>query len=252
MKTIRLEVTSGADGFIIQTPEARKVLELEGVSSEDIFDMPVWVESKLKRTPETKAAYRTKMGFSESDFVISYFGQIEWEEGLSDLASACRLAIKSNPSLKDKLRVVFSGIGSYAEDLQSQFNLNGCSDLVGYILPTRVSHKALLAVSDVLYISPLLGRDRIEGEPFRYVTAMTHKIPVLSARNPVSEHYLGKHRLDFCVGSPLSLSKAIVKAYSSSTLLSNITEKNFTKLVGKEKATQLMTKRYRYSDVARR
>ena len=24
MKTIRLEVTSGADGFIIQTPEARK------------------------------------------------------------------------------------------------------------------------------------------------------------------------------------------------------------------------------------
>ena len=32
MKTIRLEVTSGADGFITQTPEARKVLELEGVS----------------------------------------------------------------------------------------------------------------------------------------------------------------------------------------------------------------------------
>ena len=29
MKTIRLEVTSGADGFIIQTPEARKVLELK-------------------------------------------------------------------------------------------------------------------------------------------------------------------------------------------------------------------------------
>ena len=137
--------------------------------------MPVWIESKVKRTPESRSEFRAKMGFSESDFVISYFGQIEWEEGLSDLASACRLAIKSNPSLQDKLRVVFSGIGSYAEDLQSQFNLNGCSDLVGYILPTRVSHRALLAVSDVLYISPLLGRDRIEGEPFRYVTAMTHK-----------------------------------------------------------------------------
>ena len=209
MRTIRTEVTSGADGFIVQTPEARKVLELEGVSSDDIFEVPVWIKTKVSRTNEERANFRESMGFSESDYVISYFGQIEWEEGLSDLAAACRLAIKSKPSLKDKLRIVFSGIGSYAEELQAQFNLNGCSDIVGYILPTRISHRALLAVSDALYISPLHGRDRIEGEPFRYVTAMTHRIPVISSRNPISEHLLGKHRFDFCMGSPLSLSKAM-------------------------------------------
>ena len=65
---------------------------------------------------------------------------------------------------------------------------------------------------------------------------MTHRIPVISSRNPISEHLLGKHRFDFCIGSPLSLSKAMLMLNEKPALVEDIINKNFAKLPTEDKA----------------
>ena len=51
-------------------------------------------------------------------------------------------------------------------------------------------------------------------------------IPVLSGRTPLVEEILGKHRIDFCVGSPRSIADAIVRSKEAKGLLGNIKTKN--------------------------
>ncbi len=56
---------------------------------------------------------------------------------------------------------------------------------------------------------------------------MASQIPVMASRSPLVEQFLGKHRLDFCQGSPLSLKKTIIKLSEAVSLIKDITRKNF-------------------------
>ncbi|MFY7930812.1 MAG: hypothetical protein ACOVS5_18230, partial [Oligoflexus sp.] len=91
MRTIRNEITQAADGFIVQSKAARLALEIEGVASERIHDMLPWLEARCDRSPEGRDLARERLGIALGDFVIAFLGQIEWEEGINDLASAAKL-----------------------------------------------------------------------------------------------------------------------------------------------------------------
>lgn len=226
MRTIRTEVSNAADGFIVQTKPARISLELEGIESARIYEMLPWVESRVKRDKKSRSNAREQLGLAESDLVIGCLGPVEWEEGLHDLMAAAKLLVKNRPSLKDKLKIAVCGIGSYAHDLKDasiNFNTDYC---VLYFAPNRESVKAIYEASDGIFICNLASRDRIDGDPYRLLAAMSHKVPVIAARSPIVEAMIGKHRLDFCTGSPLSIMKAMIKLYEASSLVKDITTKN--------------------------
>jgi Flp pilus assembly protein TadD len=226
MRTIRNEITQAADGFIVQSKAARLALEIEGVASERIHDMLPWLEARCDRSPEGRDLARERLGIALGDFVIAFLGQIEWEEGINDLASAAKLMTMREPSLKQKMRLVFCGVGSYSGELRERFIAMGIDNMALYYAPTRDAIRAIQEACNAIYISPLASLDRVDGDPYRIVGSMIQGIPIIAARHATVEEFCGKHRVDFCAGSPLSLAKAIQKVRSSAALVEDIVQKN--------------------------
>jgi len=226
MRTIRQEVCSAADGFLVQSKIARRLLELEGIEKDRIHDLKPWLDLHVERSPAYKNLARRRLGLTDSDLVVSYLGQIEWEEGLKDLVVAAKLLIDQEPSLRDRLRLVICGIGSYSEELGGTFRSLGIEDCAAYYAPSREANMAIMQATDAIYLATMPSRDRTDGDPYRILLSMAYGIPLLAARTPMIEDLCGKHRLDFCPSSPTSLMKAIKKLKAAPGLINNIVSKN--------------------------
>ncbi|MGE0172174.1 MAG: glycosyltransferase [Oligoflexales bacterium] len=226
MRTVREEITKAADAFLVQTEAAKNTLLAEGIEETRIFHLLPWVNKTVNRDKKTRAQALSDLGLSESNFVIGFFGQIEWEEGLVDLVGAIKTLAIENPKLKEKVKIVFSGIGSYSSELRQCFIKLGVDEHSLYVVPNRRSSEAILTCADAIYISSIPSRDRNDGDPYRILTAMANGVPVLGTRSSVVEEYCGKHRMDFCVGSPSSLAKAIVKLSKAAALKIDLANKN--------------------------
>lgn len=245
IQAIRTEVANVADAFIVQTTAARQALLLEGIDDARIFTMRPWVEARVQRSPRTRAEALAKLGLAEGEFVVTHLGQVEWEEGLYDLAHGVRLAINNDASLARRLRIVFCGIGSFATELRDRLVQLGIDQRAVYVAPERTAIDTVLAATDALYLSSISSRDRLEGDPYRLLTAMTLGIPVIASRSPLVEEYVGKHRVDFCSGSPFSLAESIQKAASTRAITTDIVKKNqavASKIYNTEKVGEEMTR----------
>jgi tetratricopeptide (TPR) repeat protein len=95
-----------------------------------------------------------------------------------------------------------------------------------YVSPSREAVQAVLTSADCLYYSSIESLDRLDGDPYRLVAAMENGVPILGARTPIVEEFVGKHRIDFCSGSPASLLKGINKIISSKAVVNDIVSKN--------------------------
>ena len=113
-----------------------------------------------------------------------------------------KIAIDSDVSLERRLRLSICGVGSYTNELSELATKLGLTDRIMYVNPGRAEQMALLEASDAVYIAPGPARDRIDGDPYRIVSAMACRIPILAARTPIVEEYCGKHRLDICAPLP--------------------------------------------------
>ncbi len=226
MRTIRTEVTNAADSFLVQSNAARVALELEGVASNRIQLFTPWIQERNDRSPAGRSLARGALGLSESDLIIAYLGQIEWEEGLSDLIAASKLLINREASLRAKLRIVICGVGTFSTDMRDIIKAMGLEDNVVYYAPMRDANRAIQQACDMVYIAPIASRDRVEGDPYRILSAMVHGIPLLAARTPLAEEYCGKHRIDFCPGSPVSIAKAVQRIRSMPHVVLDIVAKN--------------------------
>ena len=230
MRTIRTEVSNAADCFLVQSNAARIALELEGVAPNRIQQFTPWIEERGDRSASGRAKARRALGLSESDFIIAYLGQIEWEEGLSDLIAASKLLINREASFRAKLRIVICGVGSFSTDMRDIIKAMGLEENVVYYAPMRDANRAIQQACDLIYIAPLASRDRIEGDPYRILAAMVHGIPLLAARTPLAEEYCGKHRIDFCPGSPVSIAKAVQRVRSMPHVVGDIIAKNLNEV----------------------
>ncbi len=249
MRTIRSEVTNAADGFIVQTQAAKHVLQAEGVEAARIYMADAWVEARVERTQAARSSACQALGLSESHLIIAYFGQIEWEEGLSMLAPSAKILIDKQPSLKDRLRFVFCGIGSYAPLLKDSFSQLGLEELTAYYAPSREAFNSIMVACDAMYLASSPSRDRIEGDPSRVLLAMVHGIPLIASRTALIEEFCGKHRLDICAWSPPSLAKAIDKLRSKPAIIHNIVQKNLSSCQSKfsrERAESSWVKSFDY------
>ena len=226
MRTVRMEISNAADDFLVQTQSAQKCLELEGIEKERIFYLRPHVISRVVRTNKTRAEALGELGLSDSTLLISFFGPIEWEEGLCDLVSAIKMVSREASSMGDRLRVLFCGIGSYSRMLRDLFVNMGIDDTAIFVAPNRRTVEAVYQATDAVYFSSIPSRDRVDGDPFRLLSLMGAGIPIIASRSTLVEELCGKHRIDFCQGSPISLVKAIQKLVSGKKLLNSIVQKN--------------------------
>lgn len=245
MRTIRNEVTSSADGFIVQSDAAYNSLLMEGINEERIYRISPSVnylfDMNLNNNSTCMRQAKKTIGLYENDLVLGYFGEIEWEEGLFDLLHGVSFLIKNKPSYGRQLKLVVFGIGSFAGEFKQRSVELKIDQNIVYLIPNRQSKKLLLQCVDCLYVSPLQTRDRLDGNPFRYITAMVHKIPVISSRSQIVEETVEKHRIDFCTSSPVSLASAIEKALLQKGLTNNIVAKNTQKAAQKFRKEQTIT-----------
>ncbi len=230
MRTIRSEVGNGADAFLVQTEAARTALMIEGVESQRILSFSAFVEQRIQRQAKTRARAVANLGLADTDFVIAHFGQIEWEESLLDLVHAMKLIEFSDKSLAARIKLVFCGIGSFSAEIRDRLVTLGLDRQAVYVAPSRDAFHEVLTAADCFYYSPTASRDRVDGDPYRLMIATANGVPVIAARGPLVEETIGKHRFDFCSGSPESLAKAIRKAATTQSLRVDIAAKNLQQL----------------------
>ena len=225
-RIIRDEVMRGADLFIVQSKAARETLLIEGIEEDRIQYMIPWIAVRAQRTPASRCQALAALKLSESHLLVSFMGQVEWEEGLNDLLVGCKLAIKSDASLERRLRLAICGVGSYTNELSELAAKLELADRIMYVNPGRAEQMALLEASDAVYIAPGPSRDRIDGDPYRILGAMAGRIPMLATRTPIVEEYCGKHRLDICAKSPESIADTLIKLAGAKSLCKDIVNQN--------------------------
>lgn len=236
LRTIRREVESAADAFLVQSQGARHALMIEGVEAARIVQFPPYVEPRAVRGGKVRAKATQSLGLADTDFVVAHFGQIEWEEGLFDLVHALKLLGLSDKSLAARTKLVFCGIGSFSTELRDRLVTLGLDRQAVYVAPSRDAFCTVLCAADCVFYAPSPARDRLEGDPYRLALAMANGVPILAARGPLVEELVGKHRLDFCQGSPDSLAKAIKRAAGATGLRADIANKNAAQARGRKAA----------------
>jgi len=241
MRTIRNEVTNAADALFVQTEAARGALMLEGVEDQRIMSFLPYVESRTTRNAKGRARALERLGLGDTDFAIAHVGQIEWEEGLFDLVHAVKLLERQDRSLAARTKLIFCGIGSFSTELRDRLVALGLDRQAVYVAPSRDAFETVMTAADCMYYAAGPARDRMESEPYRLTAAMAAGVPILAPRSPLVEELCGKHRLDFCQGSPDSLARAIKKAAGAAALRGNVANKAQTALKGrKAKAAEQM------------
>lgn len=244
IRTIRTEITNAADAFIVNSKAAQRALLIEGIKPDKVYYFPAFVQTFATRTKKSKAQALENLELSEGSFVISHIGQIEWEESLADLMYGVKLAIDENTDLRRRLKIVFCGIGSYAESLAEIITTLGLNEYVKFIIPIRENLLNLLEASDCIFYGAIPARDRIDGDPYRVLIAMANNIPIIANRTPLVEEYCDKHRIDFCFGSPHSIARAIIKSYKFKAIVNNIKQKNIS-VVEKQYSLDIVQKAMR-------
>ncbi len=237
MRTIRQEVANAADAFIVQTDAAKHALLIEGIEEARIVGFQPFVEGRVIRSAKARAKAVQTLGLTDTDFVIAHIGQIEWEESLLDLVHAIKLLERSDKSLAARTKIVFCGIGTFSSALRDRLVTLGLDRQAVYVAPSRDAFQTILTAADCMFYAPTAARDRVEGDPYRLMVAMSSGLPVIAARGPLVEEMIGKHRLDFCQGSADSLAKAIKKAASATSLRLDVAAKNLQTL--KNRKTQV-------------
>lgn len=230
VQTIRDEVTANADHFLVATKHSQTALELEGVSSELISRIQPWVaDLEIDDNPKEKAQYLEKIGFKDGDFLIYYFGPLESEENLLELIHAISLLGKSEPSTLRQLRALIVGTGSQYGELKQRVSKLGLAQSIIFSLPNRDLHREALAASSAVFLSPICTALNRSMDPYRYLTAIVHRRPIISARNPISDVLLGKHRIDFCQGAVEALARTLSRVMSSPGISKDVVTKNAAK-----------------------
>lgn len=230
MQTIRDEVTVACDGLIVQSKLIESMLlDVENVPAEKLFYLTPYAEPrKLVGTKERVRALES-LKLHDGDFLVVAFGQIEWEEGLLDIVHAMKY-LGERGGHYDKIKLAICGVGSFDNDLVERISRLGIAHAVRVVEPSRAATIGLLSAADLVFYSTIQSRDRLEGDPFRLLIALTNGIPVLTGRSPLVEEIIGKHRIDFCIGSPKSIADGILRAKEASQLLPNIKTKNLNLL----------------------
>jgi glycosyltransferase involved in cell wall biosynthesis len=225
-RIIRQELANAADSYIVQSNAAREALLLEGVEEARINFFEPYVAQRVKRSQKGRAKAMQVLGLKDGDYLIGHLGQIEWEEDLLLLLHAAKAAMNGNASLKRRLRIALCGVGSASEELNERASKLGLKGRLVFIAPGRDAFDTMHMACDAFFYSTNPHHDRLEGDPYRLVTAMVNKVPVIASRSPLVEEYIGKHRIDFCPGSIESLAAAVEKAAEAKSLVNNIANKN--------------------------
>jgi tetratricopeptide (TPR) repeat protein len=231
LRTIRDEVMTAADCFVVQSQAAYEMLiDMEGILASRVHFVPPFVAASRIDTIMARDESLKSLGFYSGDFLITVFGQVEWEEGLYDIIHGVFLARKQNGADFSKIKLAICGVGSFDQLALERLESLSLAGSAKIFEPTRDTYLQLINASSAIFSSIIQSRDRLEGDPFKLMIAAANRIPVISGRTPMADEILGKWRLDFCLGNVSSIASAIDRGFKSSRLCSDIAAKAWSSL----------------------
>lgn len=234
---IRQELAKAVDEYWVHCKGAVTMLEAEG---EDL--------AKVHRLRPVVADIGSGVADGEervgarSRIVLGYFGRMTWQSGLFDLVNAIKVAHERYPVVKQSLSLLLCAQGEQLAFLGKRVDNLGLSQAVSFADPYGAHADRAFMGCDAVFYSPLEGSDLLVESAPLLLQAMRSKKPVISFRTPMTEEYLGKHRIDFTRGSLNSLAKALYKLCTAKPLLTDIVQKNFAKLDHIQQVSDIATR----------
>ncbi len=147
MNVINKMLFNRVDKVVALTDEMKEFLlgHRDAVSAEQIVTVANWAHEK--RTEADDVAYE-RFGFSKSDFVVSYFGNMGICQEMQTLVDA---AIKMRNS--ENVKFFFVGHGCKKDDIESFLKQNCCDNAQMYSFLTGKDFEQAVAVSSCCVVS---------------------------------------------------------------------------------------------------
>ncbi len=229
LKVIRREIAKSSDAFLVQSDAARNALKIEGENADKIVCIAPQLSPKKLPDARARRLALEAIGLCDGDVVVSYFGSVTWASSLMDLVHAAKICKDADAHLQRRLRIVIFGEGDFIKNVQDRAIQLGIDNDIHYISPRKHAWLTVLTATSAMYYAPKETPEEHVFHPSLLVRTMLQKIPVITSRSPVIEEYLGKHRLDFCPSSILSLAQSLRKLTTAQPLIMDIVAKNRTK-----------------------
>lgn len=238
LQSLQKEVDQQADGYLVQSRLVEKTLRREGISKEKIH----YIHPVVYRKAERKHTFSfdvifASFGIAPSDWVVYFLGIMGWESQWQELIEAVKLLHTEFTSNGKRIKVVFSG-PHFPPEMLHAVSIRKLDESILFVLASLETHEALLSRCQAIFTIAGASQHRVEGNPFPFLLAMKNGIPVISSRSPLVEETVGKHRIDYCSGSPESLARAIKKSIEAKGILQDIARKNQEKGFSREQATE--------------
>jgi glycosyltransferase involved in cell wall biosynthesis len=201
-----------SDSIVVLSDHHRRGLT-EGTEADEkvILIPPPPLVPLTKTSTATRAEGRRRLGLSERDFVIAYFGYVYPRKGLETLGAAFRRVIEVRPGVK--LAIIggpLSGAEPYYEKIQTLYGELGISDAViwtGFIEDTR-DLALFLSAADLCTLPIDIG---VQLNNSSFAGAAASGLPIVATRGPYLEAPFvhGENALFCPPKDPAALAEAI-------------------------------------------
>jgi glycosyltransferase involved in cell wall biosynthesis len=212
-RKVKAEIVSAADFFLALTPEARDVLEAEGVPGSKVRVIPFGLDLDRFCPEEPEQSWQTRFNIHDGEFVVLYVGRLVWEKGIYELVTACRRLDQA------QLRLIIVGDGPEELSLKKYIRMLGMETVV-QIRPAirygEIHNVYRLATVTVLPSIPTRGVREQFG--LTVVESMACGIPVIASRCGSMPGVMGDAGLLVNPGDTHSLFESLERLRSSPNL----------------------------------
>lgn len=189
--TIKQTVREGADAFIAMSDRAKTALEIEGVSPEDIYVIPLGVDADRFKpgVVDDDTELQGTLG-DESTLNVVYVGRYTWEKGVFDLLSSWKHVCNT---VDEDVSLTMVGWGPDKEKVESFANHAGVPNL-SVCGPVDYEHMPRVYDAADLTVVPSLPT-RFWQEQYGRVVVESQACgtPVLASRTGGIPYAMGDH-----------------------------------------------------------
>ncbi len=202
-----------ADIFVAVTERARDALLLEGVPEEDIWVVPMGIDTDRFRPDQTaRTACRQEFFIAEEDIVVLFTGRMVWEKGIYDLIYAAKLVLQTQKKVALPLKFVIIGKGPEAEEAQKRVSRLGMDN--NFIFINNCPYDKMPDIynmADIFILPSISTREWKEQFGMVLIEAMACGLPVISTTSGSISEVVGNIGLLAPPNDPTELAKAMIK-----------------------------------------
>lgn len=226
---IEQEVHKCIDGILVSSKAIYDRLLLKGIPARNL----------VKFTPHSfleggdashRDSIRETLGIAGGEYVVAVLTPNDDHSCVDELLVATKQLIQDQPSLRESMRLLIPVAGQHTKLIKRAVMQLELEQSVLFVGADDTSDAAnYLASADCAFYGAKPSGGLVGMDPFPLLDAMTCGVPIVANRSVLVQDLLGKHRVDFCLGSFSSLGSALTKARSNAKLTRDIVVKNLQK-----------------------